>query len=211
MESPYKGNVDRNVAYARQCLMDCLHRGEAPMASHLLYTQVLDDTIPEQRELGIASGFAWSDLANCSVFYCDLGWSSGMKAAYQRALELKRPVELRVLETKTTKNNKDKDVKVDKEEDQRHVRLFFSDVYKDEDEDKAEWHRKCKASVVQQVHELGQRRQRVVEFRVQQKDESNPPVFVADFVLDGKTVATGEGPSKSKAKENAASQGLLLV
>ena len=75
LESPYAGNVERNVAYARACLADCLARGEAPIASHLLYTQpgVLDDTNPEQRKLGINAGFAWNRFADAVVVYEDLG------------------------------------------------------------------------------------------------------------------------------------------
>ena len=38
IESPYAGNVEENEEYARKCLRDCLMRGEAPFASHLLYT-----------------------------------------------------------------------------------------------------------------------------------------------------------------------------
>ena len=83
LESPYAGDVDRNVAYARACLADSLRRGEAPIASHLLYTQpgVLDDAVPAERELGIAAGLAWSKVADAAIFYVDLGWSRGMKAA----------------------------------------------------------------------------------------------------------------------------------
>lgn len=64
VESPYAGDVDANVTYARRALRDCLERGEAPIASHLLYTQpgVLDDTVPEQRALGIAAGLAWRNV-----------------------------------------------------------------------------------------------------------------------------------------------------
>ena len=45
LKSPYAGDIATNVDYARACLRDCLQRGEAPLASHLLYTQpdVLDD------------------------------------------------------------------------------------------------------------------------------------------------------------------------
>lgn len=39
LESPYAGNIEKNVAYARACVRDSLSRGEAPIASHLLYTQ----------------------------------------------------------------------------------------------------------------------------------------------------------------------------
>ena len=45
IESPYAGDIEKNVAYARDCVRDSLMRGEAPYASHLLYTQpnILDD------------------------------------------------------------------------------------------------------------------------------------------------------------------------
>lgn len=45
IESPYAGDVDRNLEYLRAAMRDCLKRGEAPFASHALYTQpgVLDD------------------------------------------------------------------------------------------------------------------------------------------------------------------------
>ena len=43
LESPYAGDVAGNIAYARRALADSLARGEAPIAAHLLHTQVLDD------------------------------------------------------------------------------------------------------------------------------------------------------------------------
>lgn len=56
IESPYAGDVARNERYARACLADSLARGEAPFASHLLYTQpgVLDDTNPHEHAAGMA-------------------------------------------------------------------------------------------------------------------------------------------------------------
>jgi hypothetical protein len=82
VESPYAGNVPLHEAYARACMADCLARGEAPYASHLLYTQpgVLDDANPEERQLGIDAGFAWRPLAARTVVYTDLGISSGMRS-----------------------------------------------------------------------------------------------------------------------------------
>ena len=64
LESPYAGNVELNERYARACMADCLRRGEAPYASHLLYTQpgVLDDLVPEQREIGIRVALGGSDV-----------------------------------------------------------------------------------------------------------------------------------------------------
>lgn len=31
LESPYAGDVEANIAYARRCIADCLRRGEAPI------------------------------------------------------------------------------------------------------------------------------------------------------------------------------------
>lgn len=97
LESPFAGDVQANVTYAREAMHDCLLRGEAPMASHLLYTQdgVLDDNVPEERTLGIDAGLAWGRVANKTVVYTDRGISSGMKYGIQRAEAEGRPVEYR--------------------------------------------------------------------------------------------------------------------
>lgn len=97
LESPYAGNVERNIQYARMCLRDCLLRGEAPIASHLIYTQpgVLDDNIPEERKLGIEAGLEWGKLAEATVVYEDYGVSRGMQYGIERAEKEGRPVERR--------------------------------------------------------------------------------------------------------------------
>jgi hypothetical protein len=97
LESPYSGDVAANVTYARACLRDCLRRGEAPIASHLLYTQpgVLDDTICEERELGIRAGLAWGAAAEASVIYVDRGVSAGMELGIASARTARRLIEYR--------------------------------------------------------------------------------------------------------------------
>lgn len=99
LESPYAGDVDTNVDYARSCLRDCLMRGEAPIASHLLYTQdgVLDDRDPTERTLGIAAGLAWGRAAQATVVYQDRGISRGMLQGIADAERAGRPVEFRNL------------------------------------------------------------------------------------------------------------------
>lgn len=103
VESPYAAStpegIEENIAYARACMADCLSRGEAPFASHLLYTQegVLRDEVPEQRERGIEAGLAWGLAAEASVVYADLGITPGMIRGVRRAARDKRPVELRFL------------------------------------------------------------------------------------------------------------------
>lgn len=99
VESPFAGDVERNVRYARACVKDCLRRGESPFASHLLLTQpgVLDDDDPEERAIGIAAGLAWGRVADATVVYADLGVSSGMAQGLRRANAEGRPVERRFL------------------------------------------------------------------------------------------------------------------
>lgn len=99
IESPFAGNIMVNIDYARRCIRDCIDRGEAPFASHLLYTQpgILDDTNHEQRKLGIQAGFEWGRLAEARVVYTDLGISPGMKAGIEEAEKLGQPVEYREL------------------------------------------------------------------------------------------------------------------
>lgn len=97
VESPFAGDVQKNIDYARKCMADCLKRGEAPFASHLLYTQdgILDDDIPHERELGIEAGFVWGELAEKVVVYQDLGISSGMQLGIDKASARGVPVEYR--------------------------------------------------------------------------------------------------------------------
>lgn len=99
VESPYAGDVDRNVRYARAALADCLRRGEAPYASHLLYTQpgVLRDDVPEERRLGIEAGLAWGAKADATVVYRDLGISPGMEQGIERAMREGRAIEYRTI------------------------------------------------------------------------------------------------------------------
>lgn len=99
VESPYAGDVENNIKYARGCIRDCLSRGEAPIASHLLYTQpdILNDDIPGERALGISAGHAWISRADAVVVYTDLGISQGMQAAINSAEVHKTPVEYRAI------------------------------------------------------------------------------------------------------------------
>lgn len=99
IESPYAGNIEQNEQYARKAMKDCLLKGEAPYASHLLYTQsgVLDDTDKEQRKLGIEAGLCWGKMASKTVVYTDLGISEGMKQGIERAEKEGRTIEYRSL------------------------------------------------------------------------------------------------------------------
>jgi hypothetical protein len=100
IESPYAGDIERNLRYLRACLRDCLLRGEAPYASHALYTQagVLRDDDPAERYHGITAGFVWRQAADATVVYTDLGMSSGMRYGIDHVARMGHPIEYRTLE-----------------------------------------------------------------------------------------------------------------
>jgi len=89
IESPYGTRPDGSRAsvmelcdhleYARRALYDSLQRGEAPYASHLLYTQVLKDDVPEERRAGMQAGFAWGRAAVICAVYADYEITPGMR------------------------------------------------------------------------------------------------------------------------------------
>lgn len=100
LESPYAGDIEANITYARLCVRDSLSRGEAPIASHLLYTQegILRDEIAGERQWGIDSGLAWKAVAEASVVYMDRGITRGMQYGIEAAVNSGLPVEYRSLE-----------------------------------------------------------------------------------------------------------------
>jgi hypothetical protein len=99
LESPFAGDVQANIEYARAAVRDSLARGEAPIASHLLYTQqgILDDDIPSERQWGIDAGLAWRGVSSGTVVYTDQGISRGMKYGIAKAIEDGKSVEYRTL------------------------------------------------------------------------------------------------------------------
>lgn len=89
MESPFKGRDDveleANKIYRNQCMYDCLLRGEFPLLSHGLYTQVLSDTNPPERKIGIDGQKAWIERCELLVVYTDRGLSEGMQEGIDHA------------------------------------------------------------------------------------------------------------------------------
>lgn len=98
VESPFAGGF-ANVKYARECVRDCINRGESPFASHLLYTQkgLLNDQIAEERRAGINAAVGWLEVADYVAVYMDLGITPGMVIGITRAVKLGKPIRLRWL------------------------------------------------------------------------------------------------------------------
>ena len=102
IESPYAGKSDTDIylneVYGELCMRDCLkNHNEAPYASHLLYTRkyVLRDKDKAERKLGIEAGFFWRDVAEKTVFYMDLGMTTGMKQGIDDCEAKDKPFEVR--------------------------------------------------------------------------------------------------------------------
>lgn len=80
--SPYRavgGNsVQDNVDLAWRLCKAVLDSGNAPFASHLFYTQLLDDAVERERDLGINAGQRWLESCEEIWVYDALGISSGM-------------------------------------------------------------------------------------------------------------------------------------
>lgn len=97
IETPLRGDYERNVRYADACMLDSLDRGEAPFLGHLLYPRVLNDADPVQRAQGIEGHCAWLRRADAVIIYSDLGVTDGMRLALELAQQLDIPFEYRTL------------------------------------------------------------------------------------------------------------------
>jgi hypothetical protein len=95
VESPYAGDTQRNIEYAKECCLDCIKRGEVPFASHLFFPQFLDDNNPDHRTIGLHMGYDFWEKAEEIVFYVDFGLSPGMEKALAKAFIENKPVKKR--------------------------------------------------------------------------------------------------------------------
>jgi len=93
IETPYSGDIDRNVRYLLLCMAEAgMLYNELPYATHSYMTQhprcktmYVSDYDPKwnvwTRESAIEAGQRMRHRCDRTVFYIDLGWSNGMKAA----------------------------------------------------------------------------------------------------------------------------------
>lgn len=88
-ESPFASTdfdtFARNIAYARLLIREgATGYNEAGIASHVIWTQpgILRDTVESERNLGIACGIVFANMAKQGIighiYGIDLGWSKGM-------------------------------------------------------------------------------------------------------------------------------------
>lgn len=97
IESPYAGDVHRNMEYLRRATLDSLRRGENPYASHKMLTDALNDMDATEREEGIGAGLEWHSVIEKVVVYVDYGMSGGMVRGIATAKKRNLPVEERTI------------------------------------------------------------------------------------------------------------------
>lgn len=100
LNAPTREGIEENKAYAKRAFCDCVSRGEAPYASHLLFDQpgLLDDLVLRDRNLGINLGLEWGRLAHKVVVYADRGVSKGMQLGMDFYRHHGLPIEFRYLD-----------------------------------------------------------------------------------------------------------------
>lgn len=89
--SPLSGDVERNLDFARQACRYAISQGATPFAPHLLYTQMLDDGDPAERQLGIDMGNQMLELCE-ELWLCGDRISAGMEGERKLAESLGIPV-----------------------------------------------------------------------------------------------------------------------
>lgn len=89
--SPYAGDVEQNVAFAKRACRHAISQGHTPIAVHLLYPQLLDDKEPAEREIGLRLGHR--ALESCDeLWVCGDRISSGMAQEIAEAQKLGIPI-----------------------------------------------------------------------------------------------------------------------
>lgn len=90
--SPYKGDVDKNRAYAKQCCRQVMKEAkQIPIAPHLYFTQFLDDDNPIERKMGLDCGIRLLDMCKELWVFGDKV-SSGMHAEILHAKKKGIPI-----------------------------------------------------------------------------------------------------------------------
>ena len=89
--SPYAGDIEKNTQFAKEACRFVMSEGHAFFAPHLLYPQVLNESNPDERQLGL-------EMGKEILGWCDELWvfgdtvSPGMQAEISLAQEHEIPV-----------------------------------------------------------------------------------------------------------------------
>ncbi len=75
--SPLRGNYEYNIEQAKKYCREAILQGYIPIAPHIYFTQFLDDTKAEERQLGMQCGIELLDM--CEELWVYGEPSEGMK------------------------------------------------------------------------------------------------------------------------------------
>ena len=89
--SKYAGDIEKNTAAAIGYAQYAIQQSRIPVVSHLLYPQILDDSDPEQRELGLLFGQALLTICE-EVWVFGTEHSTGMQAEIHEARRLNKRI-----------------------------------------------------------------------------------------------------------------------
>jgi nucleoside 2-deoxyribosyltransferase len=84
--SPYRGDIERNIEYAKELTLLAIKQGYAPITPHLYLTQVLDDNNEEQRKAGMEIALELLKKCDVVVVGTRYGVSQGMARELDFAL-----------------------------------------------------------------------------------------------------------------------------
>ena len=99
--APLAGDVQGNLEKAKRYSEYALRCGAAPVTPHF-YALCLDDSIPEEREMGMAAGLSL-------LWFCDEGWVFGDQTTDGMRAEIKLANNLNI-KVKTIKEHEIKKV-----------------------------------------------------------------------------------------------------
>lgn len=91
--SPYSGEIEKNVAFAKAACKYAIEQDCAPIAVHLIYPQLLDDGVPKERETGLQLGIQVLNVCD-ELWLCGETISEGMQGEWDAAVRRGLPVRM---------------------------------------------------------------------------------------------------------------------
>lgn len=83
--SPYRGDAKKNTKAAKNYCRYAIQRGYSPICPHLFFTQFLDDSKEEERQLGL--GLAKRCIGFCDEFFVFLNENRTISEGMQGEIE----------------------------------------------------------------------------------------------------------------------------
>ena len=83
--SPYRGDYEKNLAAAQDYSRQVLDRGFIPITPHMFYSSIVNDNLPEDRELGLVAGLELLKISDEVWVFSQSGISEGMATEIELA------------------------------------------------------------------------------------------------------------------------------